>query len=230
MNKSRIILVSILFNVLLIPGLLFAQGTVQGFVVDGAAKTPVVATNVSIGVLSAITNATGFYSIISVIPGNHTMTAGAITILNVPISDGLTTTQNFWSNQPPPIVTNTLDGGLGSLRQAILDANFTTRFIDNIGFNIPGSGPHTIQPGSALPDITDPVIIDGYTQSGASPNSNPPGAGNQKRHANLQRRLRLWLSESGKRRASAGADFAIRFQQTPAHVVRFGICSAGNRR
>ncbi|MGD0205284.1 MAG: LamG-like jellyroll fold domain-containing protein [Dehalococcoidia bacterium] len=48
---------------------------------------------------------------------------------------------------------------------------------DTIEFNIPGTGPHTIQPASALPDITDPVTIDGYTQPGASPNTNPPGSG-----------------------------------------------------
>ena len=48
---------------------------------------------------------------------------------------------------------------------------------DTIEFNIPGTGPHTIQPASALPDITDPVTIDGYTQPGASANTNPPDLG-----------------------------------------------------
>ncbi|NQT14577.1 MAG: hypothetical protein HQ582_17605, partial [Planctomycetes bacterium] len=73
-------------------------------------------------------------------------------------------------------VTNTNDSGLGSLRQAILDANGTPG-TDTIDFNIAGLGPHTIQPTSALPTITDPVVIDGYTQPGASPNSNPTGSG-----------------------------------------------------
>ena len=63
-----------------------------------------------------------------------------------------------------------------SLREAIDAANSTTG-TDTITFNIPGSGPHSIQPSSALPTITDPVIIDGYTQPGASPNSNPLGLG-----------------------------------------------------
>ncbi|MCP5096844.1 MAG: hypothetical protein GY943_14940, partial [Chloroflexi bacterium] len=44
---------------------------------------------------------------------------------------------------------------------------------DTIAFNIAGAGAHTIQPNSALPTITDPVIIDGYTQPGAAPNTNP---------------------------------------------------------
>ena len=73
-------------------------------------------------------------------------------------------------------VTNTNDSGPGSLRQTILDANANPG-PDTIDFNIPGAGPHSIQPASALPTITDPVIIDGYTQPGASPNSNGPGLG-----------------------------------------------------
>ena len=68
------------------------------------------------------------------------------------------------------VVTNTNDSGPGSLRQAILDAN-TTPGTDNITFSIPGPGPHTIQPLTALPTITDPVVVDGITQSGAQCNS-----------------------------------------------------------
>jgi hypothetical protein len=71
------------------------------------------------------------------------------------------------SSQPVP----------GSLRQAILDANASPG-PDTIAFNIPGAGVHTIAPAqSALPTITDPVTIDGYTQPGASPNTNGPGLG-----------------------------------------------------
>ena len=67
---------------------------------------------------------------------------------------------------------NTDDAGAGSLRQAILDANANPG-ADIIAFSIPGSGVHTIQPLSALPDITDTagVWIDGYSQPGASPNT-----------------------------------------------------------
>ncbi|HEY0725101.1 MAG TPA: hypothetical protein VGD41_14110, partial [Pyrinomonadaceae bacterium] len=47
-----------------------------------------------------------------------------------------------------------------------------------IQFNIPGTGVHTISPLSALPPVTQSVVIDGYTaQSGASPNTNPPTQG-----------------------------------------------------
>ncbi|MDQ3413731.1 MAG: right-handed parallel beta-helix repeat-containing protein, partial [Verrucomicrobiota bacterium] len=68
-------------------------------------------------------------------------------------------------------VTNTDDAGAGSLRQAITDANANPG-ADTISFHIPGAGVHTITPASALTTITDPVIIDGYTQPGASANTN----------------------------------------------------------
>jgi uncharacterized repeat protein (TIGR01451 family) len=79
------------------------------------------------------------------------------------------------------IVTTTMDVAdsgdtINSLREAILCANSRPGF-DTISFEIPGVGPHTIQPGSQLPDITDGVLIDGYTQTGSVPNSNPLAAG-----------------------------------------------------
>lgn len=58
-----------------------------------------------------------------------------------------------------------------SLREAINSANARSG-TELIAFDIPGAGPHTIQPQSALPTVTDPVVIDGYTQPGASPNTN----------------------------------------------------------
>ncbi|MDJ0696270.1 right-handed parallel beta-helix repeat-containing protein [Mastigocoleus sp. MO_188.B34] len=61
-------------------------------------------------------------------------------------------------------VSNTNDAGAGSLRDAILGANQSSG-LDNILFDIPGMESHTIQLASALPDITDQVIIDGTTQS-----------------------------------------------------------------
>ncbi len=74
------------------------------------------------------------------------------------------------------VVVNTNDSGAGSLREA-MDAANANLGPDTIEFKIPGDGPHTIQPNSELPEITDSVVIDGYTQSGASPNTNPPGMG-----------------------------------------------------
>lgn len=62
-------------------------------------------------------------------------------------------------------VTTTADGGSGSLRQAILDANANPG-LDTITFAIVGVPPFTITPASALPSVTDPVIIDGTSQTG----------------------------------------------------------------
>src|SRR5262249_1539626 len=46
---------------------------------------------------------------------------------------------------------------------------------DRIEFAISGAGPHTIAPTALLPQIDDPVVLDGYTQPGASANTNGPG-------------------------------------------------------
>ncbi len=73
------------------------------------------------------------------------------------------------------LVTNTTDGGPGSLRQAIMDANghanINPQTPDNISFAIPVAGLQSIIPASVLPTITDPVVIDGYTQPGSVPNT-----------------------------------------------------------
>lgn len=67
-------------------------------------------------------------------------------------------------------VTTTSDSGAGSLRAAISNANATAA-LDFIHFNIAGTGPFTITPATALPTVTDPVVIDGYMQSGSSLNT-----------------------------------------------------------
>jgi parallel beta-helix repeat protein len=72
--------------------------------------------------------------------------------------------------------TNTADntciatGGGCTLRAAIEQANASAG-LDTIEFGIAGGGVHTIQPGAALPQILDPVSIDGYQQPGASQNT-----------------------------------------------------------
>jgi hypothetical protein len=72
-------------------------------------------------------------------------------------------------------VINTSDSGPGSLRQAILDANMHANINantpDTISFIIPGAGLQTIIPLSTFPTITDPVVIDGFTQPGSSANT-----------------------------------------------------------
>jgi|SRR5689334_18844956 len=65
-----------------------------------------------------------------------------------------------------------------TLRDAITYVN--THAAVDINFNIAGSGVHTITPASPLPAIISAVAsvtIDGYTQPGATANSNPVGTG-----------------------------------------------------
>jgi hypothetical protein len=64
------------------------------------------------------------------------------------------------------LVMSTADSGPGSLRQAILDSNASTGQTNTIVFAIPGSGVQTISPLSALPAITQAVLIDGESQTG----------------------------------------------------------------
>src|SRR5262249_48728350 len=76
-------------------------------------------------------------------------------------------------------VTSTGDSivvdGFVTLREALCAANINATCgdapagdpgLDQIRFNIAGAPGtvHTIQPGSALPIVTDPVFIDGYSQ------------------------------------------------------------------
>src|SRR5262249_14824443 len=64
--------------------------------------------------------------------------------------------------------------GTITLRSAIQAANMhpnDTSGPDRIEFNIPGSGVQTIVRYSLWPTITDPVVIDGYTQPGAKANT-----------------------------------------------------------
>lgn len=72
-------------------------------------------------------------------------------------------------------VTNVNDSGAGSFRDAIDVSNASVGVLDTIAFDIPGAGVHTISPTSQLPNILDPVVIDGYSQPGASPNTDPNG-------------------------------------------------------
>jgi len=96
-------------------------------------------------------------------------------------------------------VTTTNDSGPGSLRQAILDANVAPG-PDSIEFSI-ASGPQTILPSSALPIITDTVLIDGTTQPG---HSNAPI-------------IRLDGINSG------GAPAGLQLQATDCSIVRLAI-------
>ena len=90
-------------------------------------------------------------------------------------------------------VTSTGDAialdGFVTLREAITSINASASVnadvvpvgaygtADTINFNIAATGVQTIAPAPFLPTITKPVIINGYSQPGSSPNTNGPGAG-----------------------------------------------------
>jgi parallel beta-helix repeat protein len=69
------------------------------------------------------------------------------------------------------VVTNTDNSGEGSLVWAINQVNSNSASRDRISFNIPGNGPHVIQPFSMLPAIESPVVLDATTQPGYSQGS-----------------------------------------------------------
>jgi titin len=66
---------------------------------------------------------------------------------------------------PSTFTVNTVaDSGPGSLRQAILDAN-NSPGLDTVQFSI-GTGVQRIYLNSALPEVTDPIVLDATTQPG----------------------------------------------------------------
>ena len=97
----------------------------------------------------------------------------------------MTIVSPFTVNSADDVDDGTCDATHCSLREAI-DAANANAGTDTIAFAIPaatdpgcnaGTGVCTIQPTSALPTITDPVVIDGYTQPGASQNTNSVASG-----------------------------------------------------
>ena len=64
-------------------------------------------------------------------------------------------------------VFTTNDTGLGSFRQALVDANVSPGG-DVINFQLPGPGPYIIQPATQWPEVRSPIVIDGRTQPGFS--------------------------------------------------------------
>ena len=122
-----------------------------------------------------------------------------------------------------------------SLREAILAANATTNGCggpDRIYFNIPGSGVQTIASTSTLPNITDAVIIDGYTQTGSSANTLAVGS-----DAILSVELngsRAGSGQSGLTLASGSSGSTIRgliinrFSNTGIKIVSDNNIIAGN--
>ena len=118
----------------------------------------------------AWTGPNGFISALQspVVSNSATTDMAGVYTLTVTNSNGCQSSAAATVASNPLIVTNVNDVGIGSLRYAMNYANSTVGITDIITFNIPGYGPFTIQPQTALPTVTDPVMIDGYSQPGAS--------------------------------------------------------------
>ena len=116
-------------------------------------------------------------------------------------------------------VTTTADSGAGSLRQAITDANANPGR-DTIAFNITGSGVHTILIASALPAITSPVTLDGYTQPGTSANTLPVGQG-------LNTVLKIEISAEGLFFPGGGC-VQVQASDTTIRGLAITNCDVGN--
>ena len=146
----------------------FTFGASAAFVsVGGAGSCSVVGTRVTCQVGTLASGAAAAFTIVVQPRAGHTLpsTAGvtAITSDPNPGNNAAFATTTVTPAASTLVVTNTNQSGPGSLYQAIVDANDPGPR-DTITFNIPGLGPHTIAPTGDLPDITQPVVIDGTTQ------------------------------------------------------------------
>ena len=111
-------------------------------------------------------------------------------------------------------VTTTNGTGAGSLHQAITEAN-STPGADRILFNIPGAGVHTIDASrDQLPIVEESLVIDGYSQPGAKPNS-----------LTTENDAVILIRIDG---GSAGLHGLVFYGTTSDYVVR-GLCLTGFR-
>jgi CSLREA domain-containing protein len=169
------------------------QASSSSYAVHGSIAQPIVAESSSSGYrLSA-----GFWPGVLAAPSPTATPTGTLlpTATRTPTATPTGTVIATWTPTPTPtgvlnlVVNSTDDVDDGtcnanhcSLREALNAAAVHTG-PDTISFNIPptdpgcdASGVCTIRPANVLPSVTDGgTIIDGYTQPGASPNSNPFG-------------------------------------------------------
>lgn len=126
--------------------------------------------------LLTVNGGNGSYSFLWTGPNGFSSTNQNITHLkpgnySVLVKDANQCSKTFYFEVINPfVVTSTSDENVnGTLRHAINAANGSnTVSRDTITFSLQGSGPFTIQPGTFLPVISNPVIIDGYSQPNAS--------------------------------------------------------------
>jgi len=90
-------------------------------------------------------------------------------VSGVAVSPETVRAATYTVNTTDDVDDGTCDVAHCSLREAMNAAN-TSPGPDTIAFNIPGAGPHTIQPTTWLPILSSSsTTVDGYTQPGAVP-------------------------------------------------------------
>jgi len=104
------------------------------------------------------------------------LNCGAVCHTHAPLIDNVAIVQTTPSALTTFTVVNGSDSGVGSLRQAILDANAAPD-TNLIRFDTIYASKVWIQPITELPAITEPVIIDGFTEPLSAPNTNGAGEG-----------------------------------------------------
>ncbi|MFM9882760.1 MAG: DUF4347 domain-containing protein, partial [Burkholderiales bacterium] len=117
-------------------------------------------------VLAAATSSDGNYSGLNpsdaqAANSDNDITYGLITV------DTTSDTSDGDTSSLTALAANRGADGVISLREAITAANNTSNGAggaDQIAFNIAGTGPHTIAVSSALPTITESLVIDGWSE------------------------------------------------------------------
>lgn len=115
----------------------------------------------------------------------------------------------------------------GSLRKAIADANAAGAGPNTIGFNISGSGVHTITLAVQLPEIATNLTVDGFSQPGSVQNTNAPGQGG------LNGQLMIEVVGSGSMpgfsySCCAGGFYTLTFQGLVLHGFDTAISGQAN--
>ncbi len=131
-----------------------------------------------LGTTAVTTDVNGDAAFTSTLPGTATLGSYVAATATGPSGNTSEFSQCVIATNPF-VVINTSDSGSGSLREAIAAANGIAG-VDTITFDIPSSDPGyvvgppaywSITPASNLPATSEAVVIDGYSQAGAQPNT-----------------------------------------------------------
>jgi CSLREA domain-containing protein len=127
----------------------------------------------------------------------------ALLLMMMTAAAGSARAATFTVNTSSDTDDGTCDGSHSSLREAITAANAAAG-PDTIAFNLlPAGNVHVIViSGTDLPVLQDDLVIDGYTQPGASPNTSATGGLNTQLRIEVRS---IWRDRRKPRRAGSSA-------------------------